>query len=325
MRKRATPPRATWGLLTALAVAALWTAACGSANRAGSPHPHRAGTSSARTDAGVPPPLRPAARPPAVAALVVSPVEAGSAWRPVARIGARVAAWEAQRSGVTLLRFDQQFVRLVLHAGEGEPSGTWRYGAQIERSEIHRVVAAFNGGFKFGTGVVGWMSGRRVAEPLRSGRSSIVTYRDGTTAIGAWKDGVPALGRPVYSVLQNASLLVDHSRAAANAESCIQSCWGATVGNVDVVARSALGITKSGELVWGAGEHLVPARLARALIGAGVQRAVELDINPDWVAGYLYVHGGSGPTGSPVVPEQRGVAGRFLEPYSRDFFTVVAR
>ncbi len=223
------------------------------------------------------------------------------------------------------MRFDQRLLRLVLHAGAGEPSGSWHYGAQIGPSEIHRVVAAFNGGFKFGTGVVGWMSDGRVALPLRGGRGSIVTYRDGTTAIGAWDEGVPAPGRPLRSVLQNVSLLVDRGRTADNAEGCIQACWGATVGGVDAVARSALGITRTGELVWGAGERLLPAALARVLIGAGVERAVELDINPDWVAGYLYVHGGRGPTGSPVVPGQLGIAGRFLEPYSRDFFAVLTR
>ena len=235
------------------------------------------------------------------------------------------AAWEAQRSGVTLLRFDQQLMRLHLHAGEGEPSGTWRYGARIEPSEIHHVLAAFNGGFKFSTGDAGWLSGGRMAEPLQSGRGSIVTYADGTTAVGAWREGVPAAGQPVYSVLQNLKLLVDGGQAASQAEGCIQACWGATVGGVDVVARSGLGITAGGELVWAAGEHLTPAALAQGLIGAGVQRAVELDINPDWVAAYLYVHGHEGPVGSPVVPGQLGIAGRFLEPYSRDFFTVVAR
>jgi hypothetical protein len=236
-----------------------------------------------------------------------------------------VAAWEEQRSGVTLLRFDQRFVRLVLHAGEGEPSGSWHYGDRVERSEIHHLVAAFNGGFKFSTGVVGWSSGGRVAEPLRSGRASIVTYREGTTAIGAWRRGLPAAGRPVYSVLQNGSLLVDHGIAAGNVDGCIQSCWGATVGGVDTIARSALGITPGGDLVWAGGEHLVPATLAQAMIAAGAQRAVELDINPDWVAAYLYVHGGGVPVASPVVPEQVGIAGRFLEPYKRDFFTVLAR
>lgn len=121
------------------------------------------------------------------------------------------------------------------------------------------------------------------------------------------------------------SLLVDHGRAARTLEGCIQSCWGATVGGVDAVARSALGIDGAGRLVWAAGENLLPSELARTLIAAGAQRAVELDINPDWVAGYLYVHGGSGPSAVPVVPGQLGIAGRFLAPHTRDFFTIIAR
>jgi hypothetical protein len=56
-------------------------------------------------------------------------------------------------------------------------------------------------------------------------------------------------------------------------------------------------------------------------------RPVELDINPEWVAGYLYGHGGG--VGAlapvPVVPGQNGVAGFFLAPYCRDFFTIEAR
>jgi hypothetical protein len=187
------------------------------------------------------------------------------------------------------------------------------------------VVAAFNGGFKFTTGDVGWMSGGQVAEPLVSGRGSIVTYVDGSTAIGAWHQGIPAPGRPIFSVLQNLSLLVDRGSPAANAEGCIQSCWGATVGGANVVARSALGEASNGDLIWAAGEQLTPLSLARSLAAAGVSRAVELDINPDWVAGYLYPHGGGGPKAVPVVPGQLGITGQLLQPYGRDFFAVVAR
>ena len=257
---------------------------------------------------------------------LVRPVnQVGPSWLPVATVGGRVAVWEAQRSGVTLLRFDQRLVRFALHAGLGEPVGRWRYGDRIGPNEIHRVVAAFNGGFKFGTGVVGYMAEGQVAVPLQPGVGSIVTYRDGTTQIGAWGNGVPAPGQPISSVLQNLRLLVDHGVAAATVTSCIESCWGATVGGVNAVARSALGITSAGQLVWAAGESLLPADIAGVLIGAGVQHAVELDINPDWVAGYVYVHGGSGPGAVPVVPGQLGIAGRFLAPYTRDFFTVAAR
>ncbi len=283
-------------------------------------------TAAGRTGTAAPVPAAAPAPPAPPPPLAVTPVgRAGSSWQTVARVHGRPAAWEAQRGGVTLLRFDQTLSKLDLHAGEAEPSGTWRYGPQIEPSEIHHVVAAFNGGFKFTTGDAGWMVAGHVAEPLQSGRGSIVTYDDGTTAIGAWNAGVPASGRPVYSVLQNLSLLVDHGQAAANAEGCIQSCWGATVGAVDVTARSGLGIRADGQLVWAAGEHLTPLQLADALRGAGAQRAVELDINPDWVAAYLYRHGGTGPGWSQVVPGQLGIAGHFLAPYSRDFFAVVAR
>jgi hypothetical protein len=106
--------------------------------------------------------------------------------------------------------------------------------------------------------------------------------------------------------------------------SCILSCWGETVGGSTSVARSGFGISASGRLVWAAGERLVPAELASALIAAGAVRAIELDINPDWVAGYLYPHRPAGPSPVPVVPGQRGVAGMFLEPCSRDFLAVVA-
>jgi hypothetical protein len=126
------------------------------------------------------------------------------------------------------------------------------------------------------------------------------------------------------SVLQNLHLLVDRGVAAPTVENCILRCWGKTLGGGSEVARSALGITDNGQLVWAAGEHLSPAMIAQALIDAGVLRAVELDINPEWIAGYLYIHHGGGPTAAPVVPGQLGIPGRLLAPYSRDFFTILA-
>jgi len=86
-------------------------------------------------------------------------------------------------------------------------------------------------------------------------------------------------------------------------------------------------LTADRHLVWAVGEHLTVTALTDALLAAHVVRAVELDINPAWVAGYLYGHrGGHGPLAPvPVVPSQSGVPGQFLAPYSRDFFTVDAR
>src|ERR1019366_3663581 len=262
---------------------------------------HRRLSSQARTRVATVP-----APPPAPALQVTAPLGPGGGWSTTARVHGQPAAWLAERSGVTLMRFDQSLVHLTLHAGynDGGESG-WTYGDRITPSEVHKLVAAFNGGFKLSYPNVGFLSGHHLAGDL-----------------GAGPAGVANSGKPVFSVLQNQHLLVDRGVPAASLESCVLTCWGGTVGSVSVVARSGLGVTANGQLVWAAGEQLSPAGLAHALIAAGAVRAIELDINPDWVAGYLYVHHPSGPSPVPVVSGQHGIAGELLHPDSRDFLAV---
>jgi len=266
-----------------------------------------------------PPPAYPRLLPAATSSLPTNFVPAAS-WR------GQTAAWVARRPGFALLSFNQQLVELRLHSGTIDAgSSGWRYGPTIVAPERRLLVAAFNGGFKLDTNSGGFESYGRVGAPLSDGLGSIVTYSDGTTDIGAWHDGVPAHGMRVASVRQNLHLLIDGGRPAADT-GCLL-CWGATLGGVTAPARSALGITADGRLVWAGGEHLTVADLVDVLLRAHVVRAVELDINPEWVAGYLYGHrGGVGPLAPvPIAPGQPGVPGQFLAPYSRDFFTVVAR
>ncbi|HEY5287863.1 MAG TPA: hypothetical protein VIJ50_12225 [Solirubrobacteraceae bacterium] len=63
---------------------------------------------------------------------------------------------------------------------------------------------------------------------------------------------------------------------------------------------------------------------SQVLVDAGVVRAVELDINPEWVAGYLYTHRAGGLIAKQVVAGQSEIPGRFLRAYRRDFFTILA-
>lgn len=251
----------------------------------------------------------------------------GSQFKPVVSLRGQPAVWMARLpSGVTLLYFDQHLLTLALHSGTIDAGASgWHYGPAVVDGERGRLVAAFNGGFKLETNSGGFQSYGRTAVALSPGLGSIVTYADGTTNIGAWQEGVPSHRSPVVSVRQNLSLLIDHGHAAGNLE-CV-SCWGATLGGGPDVARSALGITAAGQLVWAGGEGLSVSTLAEALRKATAVRAVELDINPQWVAGYLYRHRGTGKPleAIPVVPGQTGVGGEFLEPYARDFFTVLAR
>ena len=254
------------------------------------------------------------------------PAALTGSWQVMSTIGGRPAMWIAARSGVTLVRMDQRWVHLALHAGSVDPGGSgWRYGDRVAGKEIHHLILGFNGGFKFKTGAGGFESFGRTAVPLSYGLGSIVTYTDGTTQIGAWGLSVPARGRAIASVRQNLHLLINHGQPDGSVATCGSQCWGATIGGAAAVARSGLGILGNGQLMWAAGENLTVAQFAHAMVSSGVQRAVELDINPDWVAGYVYIHHRStGPTPVPVVPGQYGISGHLLLPYGRDFFTVLS-
>lgn len=246
---------------------------------------------------------------------------------PVVTWRERPVAWISRSpAGIAMVSFKQPELQLRLHSGTIDAGAAgWRYGPAVVGPERRHLVAAFNGGFRLRVGAGGFESFGRTASALRDGLGSIVTYADGTTDIGSWHHGVPAPGRGVASVRQNLPLLIDQGSAASTV-GCL-TCWGATLGGVVAPARSALGIAGDGHLVWAGAEHATVGDIAHALLSAGVVRAVELDINPEWVAGYLYRHRGRvGPLAPvPVVPDQQGIPGQFLVPWSRDFFTIVAR
>ncbi|MDQ2897256.1 MAG: hypothetical protein M3Y09_16705 [Actinomycetota bacterium] len=255
-------------------------------------------------------------------------------WRPAVSIRRQTAIWISRVAAehlpgdtVTLLRLDSRLVTLALHAGASEPGGRgWRYGDAIRGAERGRVLAAFNSAFREGYGAGGFAADGRIGWRLRRRAASVVVYRDGGVNIGRWRVSVPTPGRPTAFVRQNLGLLIDRGQIASTVDTCIKRCWGDPLHEQPIVARSGLGITRRGELVWAAGYSLSVRALAQALARAGAVRAMELDINPHWVAGYLYVHGRrTAVVPLPLVPGQAGIAGQFLTPYFRDFFSVLPR
>ncbi len=313
----------------AACIAALAVAACGSGGTAGTSTRHGAiGRLRAGALKGSGAPVAHPPPPPPYARLLAAAQGAGATpFIPAATWRGRTAAYLARSAaGIALLSFNQHLVKLNLHSGTIDAGASgWRYGSAVGGAERRHLLSAFNGGFKFAVGAGGFQSGGRTAAPLQDGLGSIVTYTTGYTDIGAWRHGLPAAGQIVASVRQNLSLLIDHGRPAANV-SC-DSCWGAALGGLSDPARSALGVTGDGNLIWAGGEHATVTQLAGVLLGARVVRAVELDINPEWVASYLYAHrGGHGQLATvPIVPGQPGIPGQFLAPYARDFFSIVTR
>jgi hypothetical protein len=187
------------------------------------------------------------------------------------------------------------------------------------------VVAAFNSGFRLGEAQGGYYSDERTVGTLRPGAASLVIKRDGTATVGQWGRDV-RLGPQVVAVRQNLALLVDGGQVVPGIADNTGNRWGATLGNKLYVARSGLGVTATGQLVYVAGPSLSAATLADLLARAGSVRAMELDINPEWTSFSYYVPGPTGaPTATKLLASMQRPANRYESTSTRDFLGVLAR
>ncbi len=167
----------------------------------------------------------------------------------------------------------------------------------------------------------------RTAVPLQAGAASVVLYDSGRVNVGAWQSEV-AMDPHVRAVMQNLVPLVDHGRTAPDATYHDTRIWGATLGTSTVVARSGIGVTANGALVYVAGPALTAKTLAESLQRAGAMRAMTLDINPEWVTFNLFNHPNpddrSQTDATKLYPQMQRPATRYLGPTqeARDFFSV---
>ena len=103
-----------------------------------------------------------------------------------------------------------------------------------------------------------------------------------------------------------------------------------TLGGSAYVWRSGLGETANGALVYVGGPGLSITDLADLLVRAGSVRAMELDINTDWVNYSFYApapnQAATPANGALLLSEMTGGTDRYFQSYwSRDFFTMSAR
>jgi Phosphodiester glycosidase len=275
--------------------------------------------------------------PPGPVPLVVHPALPGEGqWQPVGpTIAGQRALYEAQFRADTVYTgeitsavwIDPRLVKVALIPGLSEPGGTWPHPPYVTAAEAATVLAAFNGGFRFQDAKGGFYLDGRTAVPLRAGAASLVIYQNGTVNVGVW-DADVTMAPDVVAVLQNLVPLVYAGQVAASATYNDSRVWGSTLGASVVVARSGVGVTATGALIYVAGPALTAKTLAEALQRAGAVRAMTLDINPEWVTFNFYSHPNPAQptqiTPAKLYPQMQRPADRYLGPTleSRDFFTI---
>jgi len=227
---------------------------------------------------------------------------------------------------------DTKLLRATLYSGSTIPGGgPYPHSAPITPTASKSLVAVFNAGFLMNNANGGYYTAGKTIIPLRQGAASFVIYRNGSVNIGDWGRPGFTLTPDVVSVRQNLDLLVRNGKSVPGLNPNDTTQWGFTLGNAVYVWRSGVGITKNGALVYVGGPGLNITTLADILARAGAVRAMELDINTDWVNFAFYdPHGATAPAtpanGKDLLPNMYGAPDRYFESWwSRDFFTMSAR
>lgn len=201
------------------------------------------------------------------------------------------------------------------------PSISHRGPAEVPERLRRRVVATFNGGFPLETSNAGLIYRGRVVAPMVNGIATLVEYRDGRIDIVRWAHGPGASGH-VWFAKQNLPPIIYEGRL--NPDLSDGPEWGATVNNAVRVWRSGLGIDRHGNLIYAAADYQTVGSLAEILKRAGAVRALELDINEDWV-NFISYRGPGAIEPSNLLPEMFRPPDRYLTPDERDFFAVYAK
>jgi hypothetical protein len=293
---------------------------------------------SATTTPAVAPPHLPA--PPPITPVASPPIAGEGQWQAAGRLVDGVpAVYETyvrpdavHTSVVTGVAWmDTKLLSATLYSGSTIPGGgPWADTAPVSPQAATSLVAAFNSGFLMSNANGGYYTQGKTVYPLRTGAASFVIYTDGTATVGQWGRDV-SMAPDVASVRQNLVLLVDGGRPVPGLNAGDTTTWGYTLANKAYVWRSGVGVTADGALVYAAGPNLDIVDLADVLARAGAVRAMELDINTDWVNFSTYdpaTPGGaaSASNGTTLVEGMAGGPARYFEPWwSRDFITMSAR
>ncbi len=229
---------------------------------------------------------------------------------------------------------DPTVLKAQLYSGSQIPGpGKFTYTAPIKYNATKTLVAAFNAGFRMQDAHGGYYTDGHIIDGLtmRRGAASAVIFKNGTLGVGMWgRDFSFAKTKGIVSVRQNLNLIVDHSRVVPGLNTRDQSIWGQTLGGTAFVPRSGIGVTKNGAIVYVAGSTMSITSLAHVLALAGCVRAMELDINTDWVQYSTFKapigHAISGGFGHSLLSSMNGTPSRyFVASWARDFFTMSLR
>jgi hypothetical protein len=230
---------------------------------------------------------------------------------------------------IGVVAFDLSRIKLNFILGTKEPYAPGvdtRANGTIPTTDIvpGKLLAAFNGGFKFAQGHFGAMENGFTSAPPQDGLGTVAIYKDGSIKIGEWnRDIVPS--NDMVSFRQNGPLIIDQGIADPSADQ--SGVWGKSVKGTTATWRSGLAISADGKtLYYVAGQSMTVHALANALTALNVYNAMQLDINHYWVQFGTVTTDKNGKIQlDPLFPkEMNSGKDRFLSASVKDYFYITA-
>jgi hypothetical protein len=187
---------------------------------------------------------------------------------------------------VFVVAIDLRRVRVHLVPGRKEPAATEDAAMGLVRPGVvppehrDRVLAAFNGGFKTEHGQYGMFVDGVTLVRAKTPACAIAAYDDDTMRIGSWEKLASSAAHMVFWRETPVCMYENDTLHWRLADPGLAKKWGATLDGETVIRRSAIGIDKTGNVLFVSISNNTTARvIADGMHHAGAVTVAQLDVN----------------------------------------------
>jgi hypothetical protein len=187
---------------------------------------------------------------------------------------------------VFVVAIDLRRTRVHLLPGTKEPLATEDAAQAMVRPGVvppehrERVLAAFNGGFKTEHGQYGMFAeGQTIVKP-KATACAIAAYDDDTMRVSSWDKLASGVSHMVFWRETPVCMYEDGVLHWRLADAGLAKKWGATLDGETVIRRSAIGIDRTGNVLFvSISNHSTARVIADGMHHAGAVTVAQLDVN----------------------------------------------